>query len=114
MAAAYREGIETAVRLIAPMTPHLAESCWRRLGGDGLLADRPWPAADPRRLTEDIVVLPVQVNGKLRGRLEVARGLEAADVEAAALALAGVQRQLEGRPPRRVVVVPDKIVNVVA
>jgi len=114
MAAAYRESIGTAVRLIAPMTPHLAESCWRRLGGEGLLADQPWPVADPLRLTEDIVVLPVQVNGKLRGQLEVARGLEAADVEAAALALAGVQRQLEGRPPRRVVVVPDKIVNVVA
>ncbi|MCY3755267.1 MAG: leucine--tRNA ligase [Alphaproteobacteria bacterium] len=114
MAAAYRESIGTAVRLIAPMTPHLAESCWRRLGGKGLLADQPWPVADSLRLTEDIVVLPVQVNGKLRGQLEVARGLEAADVEAAALALAGVQRQLEGRPPRRVVVVPDKIVNVVA
>ncbi len=114
MAAAYREGIGTAVRLIAPMTPHLAESCWQRLGGQGLLADQPWPAADPARLVEDIVVLPVQVNGKLRGQLEVARGSEAADVEAAALALAGVQRQLEGRPPRRVVVVPDKIVNVVA
>ena len=114
MAAACREGIETAVRLIAPMTPHLAESCWRRLGGEGLLADRPWPAADPARLTEDIVVLPVQVNGRRRGQLEVARGLEAAEVEAAALALAGVQRQLEGRPPRRVVVVPDRIVNVVA
>ena len=114
MAAAYREGAETAVRLIAPMAPHLAESCWRRLGGRGLLADQPWPDADPARLVEDIVVLPVQVNGKLRGRLEVARGSEAADVEAAALALSGVQRQLEGRPPRRVVVVPDKIVNVVA
>ncbi|MDE0407316.1 MAG: leucine--tRNA ligase [Alphaproteobacteria bacterium] len=114
MAAAYRESIGTAVRLIAPMTPHLAESCWRRLGGEGLLADQPWPVADSLRLTEDIVVLPVQVNGKLRGQLEVARGLQAADVEAAALALAGVQRQLEGRPPRRVVVVPDKIVNVVA
>ena len=114
MAAAYREGIETAVRLIAPMAPHLAESCWRRLGGRGLLADQPWPDADPARLVEDIVVLPVQVNGKLRGRLEVARGSEAADVEAAALALSGVQRQLEGKSPRRVVVVPDKIVNVVA
>ena len=114
MAAAYREGIETAVRLIAPMAPHLAESCWQRLGGGGLLADQPWPTADAARLVEDIVVLPVQVNGKLRGRLEVARGSEAADVEAAALALAGVQRQLEGRPPRRVVVVPDRIVNVVA
>ncbi len=114
MAAAYREGIETAVRLIAPMTPHLAESCWRRLGGEGLLADQPWPTADPARLVEDIVVLPVQVNGKLRGQLEVARGSQTADVESAALALAGVQKQLDGRLPRRVVVVPDKIVNVVA
>ena len=114
MAAACREGIEAAVHLIAPMTPHLAESCWRRLGGEGLLADRPWPVADPARLVEDIVVLPVQFNGKLRGRLEIARGSSTADVEAAALALAGVQRQLEGRAPRRVVVVPDKIVNVVA
>ncbi len=114
MAAAYREGVETAVRLIAPMTPHLAESCWRRLGGEGLLADQPWPTADPARLVEDIVVLPVQVNGKLRGQLEVARGSQTADVESAALALAGVQKQLDGRPPRRVVVVPDKIVNVVA
>ncbi len=114
MASACREGIETAVRLIAPMMPHLAESCWRRLGGQGLLADQPWPCADPARLAEDIVVLPVQVNGKLRGRLEIARGSHASDVEAAALALDGVQRQLTGRPPRRVVVVPDKIVNVVA
>ncbi len=114
LAAAYREGIETVVRLIAPMAPHLAESCWQRLGGKGLLAEQPWPSADPARLVEDIVLLPVQVNGKLRGRLEVARGSEAAVVEAAALALAGVQRQLEGRPPRRIVVVPDKIVNVVA
>ena len=114
MAAAYREGIEAVVRMIAPMTPHLAESCWQRLGGEGLLADRPWPTADPARLVEDIVVLPVQVNGKLRGRLEVARGSESADVEAAALALDSVQRQLEGRAPRRIVVVPDKIVNVVA
>ncbi len=114
MAAAYREGVEAAVRMIAPMTPHLAESCWRRLGKPGLLADQPWPEADPERLVEDIVVLPVQVNGKLRGRLEVARGSQTAEVEAAALALAAVQRQLAGRPPRRVVVVPDKIVNVVA
>ncbi len=114
MAAACREGVEIAVRLIAPMTPHLAESCWRRLGGEGLLADRPWPEADPARLVADRVILPVQVNGKLRGRLEVARGLDAAEVEAAALALDGVRRQLDGKTPRRVVVVPDKIVNVVA
>ncbi|MCY4230913.1 MAG: leucine--tRNA ligase [Alphaproteobacteria bacterium] len=114
LVAAYREGIETAVRLIGPMAPHLAESCWQRLGGNGLLAEQAWPTADPARLMEDIVVLPVQVNGKLRGQLEIARGSGAADVEEAALALAGVQRQLEGKPPRRVVVVPDRIVNVVA
>ena len=113
LAAARREGIETVVRLIAPMTPHLAESCWERLGGEGLLADKAWPEADPARLVDGTVTLPVQVNGKLRGRLEIARGADRKTVEIAALRLEGVRRQLGGRTPRRIIFVADKIVNVV-
>ena len=113
LAAARREGIETVVRLIAPMTPHLAESCWERLGGGGLLADKAWPEADPARLVDETITLPVQVNGKLRGRLEIARGADRKTVETAALGLEGVRRQLEGRTPRRIIFVADKIVNVV-
>ena len=113
LAAARREGTETVVRLIAPMAPHLAESCWERLGGTGLLADAAWPEADPARLVDETITLPVQVNGKLRGRLEIARGTDRKTVETAALGLEGVRRQLEGRTPRRIIFVADKIVNVV-
>jgi len=109
-----RQALETFVRLIEPMTPHLAEELWERLGHTTLLADTPWLVADPAFLVEDTVTLPVQVNGKRRAEITVAKGADRATVEAAALADPAVRRALDGKSPRRVVVVPDKIVNVVA
>jgi leucyl-tRNA synthetase len=108
-----RRALETLVRLIGPMTPHLAEELWRVLGHRGLLTDAPWPAADPAALTEDRVTVAVQVNGKLRGTLDIATDTSDEDACRAALALPQVARTLAGRAPRKVVVVPRRIVNVV-
>ncbi|HUV32329.1 MAG TPA: class I tRNA ligase family protein, partial [Devosiaceae bacterium] len=101
------------VQLIGPMMPHLGETCWQALSGTGLLCDTAWPVADPEMLTEDTVVLPVQVNGKRRGEIEVALGAPQSEIEAAVLSLEPVSRILAGRPPRKLIVVPDRIVNVV-
>ncbi|HZS83128.1 MAG TPA: leucine--tRNA ligase [Stellaceae bacterium] len=113
-AAVLREGCETAVQLFGPMMPHLAEELWQRLGHASLLVDQPWPKADPALVVEDSVTLGVQVNGKLRATLSMARDAEGPAVEAAALALPAVQRSLDGKRPRKVIVVPNRIVNVVA
>ncbi|TXN84430.1 leucine--tRNA ligase [Methylobacterium sp. WL8] len=112
-AAAGREAAGILVQLIAPMMPHLAESCWAVLGRDGLVAQAPWPDFDPALLVEDAVTLPVQVNGKKRGDVTVPRDADAAAVEALVLADETVQRALEGRTPRKVIVVPGRIVNLV-
>jgi Leucyl-tRNA synthetase len=111
---ALREAAEILVQLISPMMPHLAEECWARLGYNTLLANAPWPAADPALLVDDSVTIAVQVNGKRRDELTIARSAAAKDVEAAALKLDSVIRALEGRSPRKVIVVPQRIVNVVA
>ena len=111
---AIREAAETLVRLAAPMMPHLSEECWEILGNQGLVAEQAWPEADPALLTEDTVTIAVQVNGKRRGELTIARDAAKEDIEAAALALDAVARALEGRDIRKIVVVPQRIVNVVA
>ena len=108
-----RHGLETLTLLLGPMVPHLAEELWARLGHDQLLADAPWPQADPAWLVEDRVTVAVQVNGKLRATISLPRGSDAATAEAAALAEVNVRRGIEGKPLRRVIVVPDRIVNVV-
>ena len=108
------EALGLMARLISPFMPHLAESCWERIGGEGRVATQGWPDYDPALVTADSVTLPVQVNGKRRGEIVVARGAQAGDVEAAALAEAGVARSLEGLTVRKVIVVPDRIVNIVA
>ena len=99
--------------LIAPMMPHLAEQCWRDLGHTELVSNAPWPTADRELIREDMILLPVQVNGKKRGEVLAPRDAPPAAVEALALALDSVQRAIEGRPVKRVVVVPERIVNVV-
>ncbi|MBI1391432.1 MAG: leucine--tRNA ligase [Alphaproteobacteria bacterium] len=107
------EALSALVRLIAPFIPHLAEECWESLGGDGFVCDAPWPEAEPTLLKRDLVTLPVQVNGKRRGEVNVAANAAPADIEAAALALDDVKRFTDGLTIRKVVVVPGRIVNVV-
>jgi leucyl-tRNA synthetase len=106
--------IRTLMLLVAPMAPHLAEEAWAATGGEGLIADAAWPAVDPALLVEDEVTIAIQVNGKLRDTLVMAKGLPREEIEAAALASDKVVRILEGRTPRKVIVVPDRLVNLVA
>jgi leucyl-tRNA synthetase len=111
--AVLREGFEAAVRLFGPMMPHLAEALWQQLGHDELLIDQPWPKADPALTVEDSITVAVQVNGKLRGTVELPRDADDEASATAALALPNVQRALEGRQVRKVIVVPNRIINVV-
>ena len=106
--------VRTLVSLVAPMVPHIAEEAWAMLGGTGLVADAPWPAVDEKLLVEDEVTVAIQINGRLRDTLTLPKGLAREAVEAAALANEKVVRQLEGRSPRKVIVVPDRLVNIVA
>jgi leucyl-tRNA synthetase len=92
----------------------LAEECWNALGQEGLVANAEWPKFDPALLIEDQVTIAVQVNGKLRDTLTAPRGLDREKAEALALASEKVQRQLDGAAPRKVIVVPDRLVNIVA
>ncbi|MDT9599566.1 leucine--tRNA ligase [Sphingosinicella rhizophila] len=108
------KAIETLVLLIAPMVPHLAEQAWATLGGKGLIADARWPEADPALLVEDEVTIAIQVNGKLRDTLTVPKGSARETLQEMALASERVVRILEGKPPRKVIVVPDRLVNLVA
>jgi leucyl-tRNA synthetase len=112
-AAVLREGIEAAVQLFGPMMPHLAEALWHELGHETLLADQPWPKADPALTVEDSVTVAVQVNGKLRATLTLPRDGDPAAAEVEALALPAVRRALDGRAPRKVIIVSNRIVNVV-
>jgi leucyl-tRNA synthetase len=113
-AAAVREAVEIMVQLFQPMMPHLAEECWAALGHKTLAAEAPWPEADRALLIEDTITLPVQVNGKKRADVTVARDAGNTDIERAVLELEAVRRALEGKAPKKVIVVPQRIVNVVA
>ena len=108
------EALRALAVMIGPFVPHLSESCWERLGGEGLAVDAPWPAFDPALAADDEAVLPLQINGKRRGELRVAVGAAEAEVRAAALADANVLRHLAGLSVRKVIVVPGRIVNIVA
>ncbi len=110
---ALREAIELLVHMVGPMMPHLAEDCWARLGYNTLLADQPWPAVEQALLIDETITIAVQVNGKRRDELTIARDAADAEVEAAALGLAAVVRAMDGKPARKVIVVPQRIVNVV-
>jgi len=110
---AVREAADILVRLFHPMMPHLGEECWAALGHRTLLAAEPWPTLEPDLLVEDTITLPVQINGKKRAEVTVQRDAKNPEIEAAVLALDAVKRALEGRPPKKVIVVPQRIVNVV-
>jgi leucyl-tRNA synthetase len=108
------EAVRALILLAAPAAPHLAEESWEAIGESGMIADAPWPSFDPSLLVDDQVTLAVQINGKLRDTLNAPRGLDRAAAEALALASDKVQRQLNGASPRKVIVVPDRLVNIVA
>jgi leucyl-tRNA synthetase len=108
-----REAAVILVQLFAPMMPHLAEECWGVLGQPGLVSEANWPKIERDLLVEDTVTLVVQVNGKKRGEVTVARNAENPEIEAAVLALDAVKQALGGKPVRKVIVVPMRIVNVV-
>jgi leucyl-tRNA synthetase len=107
------EAAEVMLRLIAPMVPHVAEEVWSNAGHAGLIADAPWPEADPALLVEDEVTIAVQVNGKLRDTLKAAKGAPREALEEMALSSEKIVKALEGRSTRKVIVVPDRLVNLV-
>ncbi len=109
-----REALETLVCLIEPMVPHLAEELWEKLGHSRILAETPWPEADPAWTVEETVRIAVQVNGRRRAEIEVAADASEEEIRERALAEPAVRRALDGSEPRRVIVVPGRIVNVVA
>ena len=108
-----RQGLETAVCLIGPMMPHLAEELWHSLGHQTLLADTPWPEAEADQLVEKNVTVAVQVNGKLRGTLDLPKDSDDQTAETGALALENVSAAIAGKPIRKVIIVPNRIINVV-
>ena len=108
------EAIRTLLLLVAPGAPHLAEEAWAALGETGMIIDMPWPSFDPALLVDEEVTIAVQVNGKLRETMTAPRGTGREEAEALALALPKIQSHLAGRPPRKVIVVPDRLVNIVA
>jgi leucyl-tRNA synthetase len=112
--AVWREGLEAAILLLAPIVPHIAEALWAALGHAGLVADAPWPVVDPEALLRDEVTLVVQVNGKKRGTVNIPSGASEIAVREAALADANVRRFLEGKSVRHLVVVQNRLVNIVA
>jgi leucyl-tRNA synthetase len=112
-AAVRREALESLVLMLGPMMPHLAETCWEALGHKTLLVDTPWPVADAALTRADSVTYAVQVNGKLRVIFQTALGTDSQAVQSRALALPEVVRALEGKTPKRVIVVPNRMVSVV-
>jgi leucyl-tRNA synthetase len=111
---ALREAGDILVQLFAPMMPHLAEECWAALGHKGFVAEEVWPQVEPALLVENTITLPVQINGKKRADVTVARDAGKDEIEAAVLALDAVIKALDGKSPKKVIVVPQRIVNVVA
>ena len=113
-AAAKRSAMLTMAQLMQPMTPHLAEEVWHMLGGTGLVAQAAWPKADPALLVDDSVTLPIQINGKRRAEITVPADMPASEVEKLALADEAVVKFLAGQPVKKIIVVPGRIINVVA
>ena len=112
-AAAQKQAIMTLAQLMSPMTPHLSEDIWSALGGDGLIANAPWPVADEAMLVDQSITLPIQINGKRRAEISVPPEMDKVEVEKIAIATDAVQKALNGGQPKKVIVVPGRIVNVV-
>ncbi|CCF21540.1 Leucine tRNA synthetase [Pseudorhizobium banfieldiae] len=111
--AAVRDAAEILVQIVAPMTPHLAEECWAALGNGRMLAQAAWPRYDDALVVENEIMLPVQINGKKRAELTIVRDADQDAVQAAVLQLGAVRSALDGRQPKKIIVVPQRIVNIV-
>jgi leucyl-tRNA synthetase len=109
-----RAAMRTMAQLMQPMVPHIAESIWVHMGGQGLCAQAPWPVADPALLVDDTVTLPIQINGKRRAEITVPADMPPAEVEKLALADSAVVKYLDGAAVKKIIVVPGRIINVVA
>jgi leucyl-tRNA synthetase len=108
-----REALETLVILINPMVPHLSEECWQKLGSASMAVDAPWPKADPALTRLDSVTLAIQIDGKRRDEIDLPKDLPSKAVEEAALAREGVRKAIDGRAIKKVIIVPNRIVNIV-
>ncbi len=111
--AAQKQAIMTLAQLMSPMTPHLSEDIWAQQGGEGLIINAPWPVADEAMLVDQAITLPIQINGKRRAEISVPPDMAKDEVEKTALATDAVQKALDGAQPKKVIVVPGRIVNVV-
>lgn len=111
---ALMETLGILIRMIAPFMPHLAEECWAHLGGQGLVCDAPWPQADPALLVNNEILMPVQINGRKRDELTVAKSVSRNELERLALASPRVQEFMDGLAVRKIIVVPERIINIVA
>jgi leucyl-tRNA synthetase len=112
MKAVFRACIENMMRLVAPFAPHIAEEIWRELGHDASILKAAWPTVDPEALARESVELVLQVNGKVRGRLDAAVDMPSDELEAAALASESVQKYLQGKTVRKIIIVPNRLVNI--
>ena len=116
--AARLEALGILIRAIAPFMPHMAEECWAKLGGEGLVYHAPWPEVDTAMLVDDTITLPLQVNGKRRSELNIAKDMPKDEIEKLALADEAVQRSLaslgDDATVRKIIIVPGRIVNIVA
>ena len=110
---AMKEGLDVLTQCLAPVMPHLAETCWEQMGHKDLVSEQAWPEYQESLATDDSILLPVQINGKKRADIEVSPDASTSEIEAATLQLDVVIRQLDGKTPRKVIVVPKRIVNVV-
>lgn len=110
---AMREAAGLMVLMCAPMMPHLAEACWKALGHTTPVVATAWPKADPALVADDSVTVAIQINGKRRDEMQIAKGMPQTEVEALAMSLPSVQKSLDGKAPRRIIVVQDRIVNIV-
>ena len=104
---------KTLIQLMGPMTPHLSEELWKELGGNGLVVSAKWPKANLELLIDDEITLPVQINGKRRTEITVPKDTNSSEVERSALLSEAVLKALDGQLPKKVIVVPGRIVNVV-
>jgi leucyl-tRNA synthetase len=110
---ALREGLTILVQLVAPMMPHLAEEMWQMMGHQDMAIDHPWPVAEARLMQESTVTIAIQIRGKLRDTMDIPKGMDRAEVERQALAREKIRKAIGDSPVRKVIVVPDRIVNIV-